>query len=216
MKTTLLTTSDTPRAASTKPIPIIIGLFLASAGGCWGTIYSPFDNAPINTYATGNSACRAEDGRLWYSDDQETVVYWLGTHEIPGTLVMDFAYPFSDGPGPDFAILTGAESWGIYAGPVRFDFYLNGSLQGSLDANLLPNCLNEFEMPNQVVLADSLCLVNIAPDVGINNDADLEILDAGVRYVVPEPRPQLLFCLGGLAAWCFTRNAAIVSCSKIY
>jgi hypothetical protein len=119
---------------------------------------------------------------------------------------MDFAVPFTGGPGSDFAILTGGSPWGVYAGPVRFDFYLNGNLQGSLNANLLENTLNEFDLANQDLLADRLVLINTAPDLGANNDTDLEILDAGVRYIVPEPAPQFLLGLGALIAVCFIQN----------
>jgi len=123
---------------------------------------------------------------------------------------MDFTDPFENGPGSDFAILTGAEPWGIYAGPVTFDFYLNGNLQGSLNTQLLENTLNEFELPGQVMLANRIILINMAPDLGANNDTDLEILDAGVRYTVPEPTPRLLFGLGGLIALCFAQK-----CSRV-
>lgn len=207
LKTILLSIVVILRVASGKRIPVMLGLFLVSTGSCWGMLDAPYDTAPANTSGTGNSASRVEEGALWNADDQTTLIYWLGTDSTPpGTLIMDFANPFENGPGSDFAILTGDETWGIYAGPVTFDFYLNGNLQGSLNTQLLPNTLNEFALPSQVMLANRIDLINMGPNVGANNDADLEILDAGVRYSVPEPTPQLLFGLGGLIALCFAQK----------
>jgi hypothetical protein len=50
---------------------------------------------------------------------------------------MDFAAPFSDGPGDDFAILTGS-FWGPLASAARFEFLFDGLLQTVFTRRLGP------------------------------------------------------------------------------
>jgi hypothetical protein len=68
--------------------------------------------------------------------------------------------------------------------------------------------LNEFDLPNQAIVANRLVLVNTAPDLGANNDTNLQIADAGVRYIVPESTLQFLLGLGALTTVCFSSKSS--------
>lgn len=193
---------------------LIIAAVCLYAGSSDALLPYPYDTPPYQTGARNNSACR-DSGGAFHRDCPSgwvynNLVYWLGTEIIPssgitepGTLVMDFATPFSDVEDRDFAVLTGWECWGPYAGDVRFDFYMNDTIVGSMNCFLLPNSLNEFELPGTGIVANRILLVNTAIDPpGINNDACIELRDAGIsRYganphPIPEPSSLILLCLG--------------------
>jgi hypothetical protein len=69
---------------------------------------------------------------------------------------MDFATLFTDGPGPDFAILTNGQSWGPLADMALFEFFFGDTLQASFTAGLAPDQLFEFEL--QVLVSSQIVL----------------------------------------------------------
>ncbi len=148
---------------------------------------APFDTEPFDTEATGNSAANLF-GFFRQDGGPEQFRYFLGTNFTPGSLIMDFAVPFTDGPGNDFAILTNSQAWGPLADTALFEFFLNGDLQASFVASLTPDQLFEFDLPGSGVVADRVVVTNITPDPpGIDNLATMTFDNAGVAYLVVEP-----------------------------
>ncbi|HSE18641.1 MAG TPA: hypothetical protein VLB46_16415 [Pyrinomonadaceae bacterium] len=169
----LLTTPAFPGQAGARNV---IALSLAS----------PFDTEPFDTEATGNSAANLS-GSFRQDGGPEQFRYFIGTNITAGSLIMDFAVPFTDGPGNDFAILTNAESWGPLADQALFEFFLDGTLQASFIASLAPNQLFEFDLPGTGVVADRVVVTNITPDPPeIDNSTTMTFDDAGVAHLVGE------------------------------
>ena len=158
----------------------------------------PYDNASYTCSGEGVRASRNSGGYLNKTErDQFSIIYWIGT--TPSSLILDFETSFFDGTGDDFAILTSSEGWGHLADAAQFSFFLDGALQGTFDAHLSPDHLHEFELPGDSIIADRIVITNITPDLpGVNNDATMAFIDAGVAYLVPEPATLLLLGMGGL------------------
>ncbi len=144
----------------------------------------PFDTPPFTTDTLGNSASRDSGGFLPRPSQGYTqLIVWLGTNRTPGSLILDFAVPFTDGPGDDFAIRTSSE-WGELADTARFDFYLAGALVGSSTAQLKPAVIQAFDLPGVGIVADRIVITNTTPDPpGINSLADMAFVAAGVAYL---------------------------------
>lgn len=148
---------------------------------------APFDNEPFDTDGTGNSASNLF-GFFRQDGGPQQFRYFLGTNLIPGSLIMDFAVPFTDGPGNDFAILTNSQAWGPLADQALFEFFLDGNLQASFVASLAPDQLFQFDLPGTGVVANRVVVTNITPDPpGIDNLATMTFDNAGVAYLVVEP-----------------------------
>jgi PEP-CTERM motif-containing protein len=117
----------------------------------------------------------------------------VGTNFTPGTLTMDFAAPFSDGPGDAFAILTGS-FWGPLASAARFEFLFDGLLQTAFTAALGPSQLFRFDLPG--IVANRVRVTNISPDpAGVEDLAGMSFVGAGVTSqasATPEPGTLLL------------------------
>jgi hypothetical protein len=161
----------------------LLGL-VRSASGC--SLPPPFNTEPFNTDAKGNAAANLF-GCFRQNGGPKQFRYFLGTNDVPGSLILDFARPFTDGPGNDFAILTNSQSWGPLADMARFDFYLGGNLQASFMASLAPDRLFEFELPGSGLVVDRVVITNITPDPpGIEGLAGMTFDDAGVAYVAGE------------------------------
>ena len=160
----------------------------------------PYDNAPFTSGGGGNSAGRNSGGYLNRPESNYySLISWIGTNNIPGYLQLDFEIPFTDGQGNDFAILTSSESWGYLADIAQFSFYLDGSLQGSFDAHLIADNLHEFDLPGDNIVANRIVITNITPDPpGINDNATMAFIDAGVAYTVPEPATLVMLGFGVL------------------
>ncbi|MFC1996053.1 choice-of-anchor Q domain-containing protein [Chloroflexota bacterium] len=101
---------------------------------------------------------------------------------------MDFAVPFTDGPGSDFAILTNSQAWGALADTALFEFFLDGTLQDSFTASLYPDELFQFDLSGSGLVADRIVVTNITPDPpGTNDLATMTFDDAGVAYPISPP-----------------------------
>lgn len=177
----------------------VVMIFLLGVGGALGgPLPPPFDTEPFHTKAFGNSAANLL-GFFRKDGGPRQFRYSLGTDIIAGSLLMDFATPFIDGPGNDFAILTNSQSWGPLADMALFEFFLGGTLRASFTAPLAPDQLFQFDLPGSSLVVDRIVVTNITPDPpGINNLATMTFDDAGVTYVVPEPSTITLFGFGTL------------------
>ena len=158
----------------------------------------PHDTAPFTINALGNAAMRNSGGFFKIPDRGfSSLVVWLGTETTPGSLAMHFSNPFLDGPGFDFAIRTSAEAWGPLAGNASFEFYNNGTLKGAFNSTLHADRLFEFELPGDGIIANRIVVTNITPDPpGINDDATMAFIDAGVAHTIPAPAALLLCAFG--------------------
>ncbi len=157
----------------------------------------PYDTAPSDTDQLGNSARANGPGFLvdpgagYYN-----LIYYIGTNTIPGSLILDFAMPFTDASGHDFAIKTG-DYWGTFANDALFEFYMGASLVDSFSTSLSASQLFEFEFPGSGLIANQIVITNITPDPpGINNDGTMSFIDAGVAHTVPEPATMFLITTG--------------------
>lgn len=147
----------------------------------------PFDTEPFDTHAVGNAGANLL-GFFRQDGGPQQFRYFLGTNITPGSLTMDFAVPFTDGPGNDFAILTSSQSWGPLADRALFEFFLGGNLQASFIASLTPGQLFQFDLPGSGLVADRVVVTNITPaPPGINDLATMTFDNAGVAYVVAKP-----------------------------
>lgn len=148
---------------------------------------SPFDTEPFDTETTGNAAANLF-GFFRQDGGPQLFRYFIGTNLTPGSLIMDFAVPFTDGPGNDFAILTNSQSWGPFADKALFEFFFGGNLQGSFITSLAPDQLFQFDLPGSGLVVDRVVVTNITPDPpGIDDLATMTFDDAGVAYLVGEP-----------------------------
>lgn len=147
-----------------------------------GPIGPPYSTRPHDTDCAGNCATRNSGGFFRDANTGATsLIYWLGTDVVPGSLILDFSVRFSDGPGNDIAILTSSESWGVQASTASFSLYLAGNLVASFDATLAPDALFEFDIPGVGVVADRIVVTNTTPDPsGTNSLATMAFIDAGV------------------------------------
>ena len=191
-------------------------LFLATVGtrqaaaepvGC---IDAPFTLRPVEVTAVGNSA-QAHTGcfTTWAGSD---MAIFLGTEASvgAGTLKLDFAQTFTDGPGDEFALRTGS-FWGPEGGPVLLQFLLDGALQYSRVATLAPDQLFTFSL-GLFASANQVWITNIAPDPpGVNNLANITLIDAAaLPGDAPVPEPGTLILIGsGLAAALARRRSTV-------
>ena len=183
------------KSLQTKAILSFLVILAFSVNWVFGVLPSPFDTPPYDSDTSGNSSGRNSGGFFpRVSQGWTHLVYWLGTDSTPpGSLILDFAVPFTDGPGSDFAILTGGEAWGYLAGPAEFKFYMGGTFLASFTANLGPSTQFAFDLPGDSIIANRIVIVNMTPDPpGINGYGSMEFLDAGVAYttdanIPPEP-----------------------------
>lgn len=164
-------------------IAVVMFLQLSVGGTAFGgSLPPPFDTAPFDTNAVGNAAANLL-GSFQKDGSAEQFRYFLGTNNTPGSLIMDFTVPFTDGSGNDFAILTHSQAWGPLADTALFEFFLDGNLQTSFIASLTPDQLFEFDLPGNGLVADRVVVTNITPDPdGINDLATMTFDDAGVAY----------------------------------
>jgi hypothetical protein len=147
----------------------------------------PFDTEPFDTDALGNAAANLQ-GFFRKDGGPQQFRYFIGTNLQPGRLILDFAVPFTDGPGNDFAILTNSQSWGPLADLALFEFYLNGTLATSFVASLTPDQLFAFDLPGSGVVANRVVVTNVTPDPpGIDDFATMTFDNAGVAYPIAEP-----------------------------
>lgn len=151
---------------------------------CSATLPAPYDTPPYTVDAIGNSAGRNSGGFFQKpSMGYTSLIIWIGTDIVPGSLIMDFSDPFTDGVGDDFAILTSSECWGPLADTALFEFFMDGSLVDSFSANLAPDRLFEFELPGDDIIANRIVVTNTTPDPpGINDLATMEFIDAGIAH----------------------------------
>lgn len=168
-------------------ISMVMILLLGTVSRTFGdTLPAPFDTAPFDTDATGNSAANLF-GFFRQDGGPQQFRYFIGTNITSGSLIMDFAVPFTDGPGNDFAILTNSQSWGPLANQALFEFFFAGELQASFIASLAPDQLFQFDLPGSGVVADRVVVTNITPDPpGIDDLATMTFDNAGVAYLVGE------------------------------
>jgi hypothetical protein len=182
----------------------------------------PYDTVPFDTDGSGPSASNLF-GSFQKLDSPLSgqLRYFIGsdTNEggtSGGSLIMKFPVLFTDGPGPDFAIITNSQSWGPLADTALFKFFQGSTLMGSYTASLAPDRLFLFDLPGTGILADRIVLTNTTPDPpGTNNLATMTFDNAGVRYAtdqvshsVPEPSIHTLLAIGFaiLAYWQLSRN----------
>ena len=157
-------------------------LFISIPSKASGDPYAPYIIEPNNTDSLGNSASRNSGG---YFDRPDfgyfNLVYWLGTNDEPGRLILFFDSPFGDGPQEDFAIVTGQEVWGTLADTARFEFYLDDVFKGSFEASLSANQIFTFDLPGNNVTVNRVEIINSTPDPpGINDLAAMEFIYAGI------------------------------------
>jgi hypothetical protein len=150
------------------------------------TLPPPFTIEPFDTELAGNSAGNLL-GSFRQDGGPEQFEYFIGTNITPGSVTMDFAIPFTDGPGNDFALLTGFQ-FGPLADMAQFDFYFGGNLRASFTAPLAPNQVFEFELPGDGLVVDRVVVTNVTPDLpGFDDDAGMDLKNAGAAYLVGEP-----------------------------
>jgi hypothetical protein len=176
-----------------------MGLALILALGIFGHAFgasmpAPFNTEPFTVDARGNAAGNSL-GSFRANGGPPVTRIFLGTNFIPGTLIMDWAEPFRDGPGDDFAILTSPQGWGALADRALFQVFSEGEFQTSFTASLGPGQLFRFDFPDNNVVGDRIILTNITPDPPeVNNLADMAFDNAGVTTaVVPVPPAIALF-----------------------
>ena len=179
---------------------LVVGSLPAGAEpiGCLG---APFTLRPVMVSAVGNSAF-ADNGGCLSNAMFDDLSSYLGTDATvgPGTLKLTFASPFTDQPGDEFAVRTGA--FGPQGGPALLQFLLNGALQYSTVATLVPNSVLTFGL-NAFGAANEVWITNLAPDPpGVDDLATISfIAAAAVPAVAPTPEPGTLLLLGsGVAA----------------
>ena len=167
---------------------VIMILLLGVVGRTFGDpLPPPFDTEPFDTDVVGSSAANLL-GFFRQDNGPQQFRYFLGTDITPGSLIMDFAVPFTDGPGNDFAILTSSQSWGPLADTALFEFSLDGNFQASFIASLTPDQLFQFDLPGSGLIVDRVVVTNITPDPpGINNLATMTFDAAGVAHLIAEP-----------------------------
>jgi hypothetical protein len=167
---------------------VVMILLLGMVNRTFGNpLPAPFDTEPFDTETTGNSAANLF-GFFRQDGGPEQFRYFLGTNITPGSLTMDFAVPFTDGPGNDFAILTNSQSWGPLADTALFEFFFHGNLQASFVASLSPDQLFQFELPGTGLVVDRVVVTNITPDPpGFEDLAGMTFDNAGAAYLVGEP-----------------------------
>jgi hypothetical protein len=119
--------------------------------------------------------------------------YFLGSYKDRSTkhdqevsvFEMDFDTPFTDGPGPDFAIRTGPQP--SAAAKVQLQFYLDDAPVATLNVTLLADQLNEFDLglsgqrhvaANRVVLTDKESVT----DPKSPKPLGISLEDAGAAY----------------------------------
>ena len=183
----------------------VVTMFLLGAVGAFGSpLPLPFNTEPFDVSAVGNSGADFL-GFFRQHGGPEQLEISIGTNPPAGSLIMDFAVPFTDGPGNDFAILTSSRSWGPLADKASFQFFLGGNLQGSFTASLAPDQLFQFDLPGSNLVADRIVVTNITPNPvpGVNDLAGMTFDNAGVAYIVgpstvPEPSTIALLTLGTL------------------
>ena len=124
-------------------LDIVLPLVLWSSVSAAPPLPSPYETEPSDTHALGISACNVY-GYFRSDGGPRELRYFIGPD---CSFFMDFAIPFTDGPGNDFAILTSSVAWEPFgrAQSARLDFFRDGSLQGSMAASLLPDQLAEFD-----------------------------------------------------------------------
>jgi hypothetical protein len=166
---------------------VLIILLLGLVNSTFGDpLPPPFDTEPFDTELAGNSAANLF-GFFRQDGGPEQFRYFIGTNFTPGSLTMDFATPFTDGPGNDFAILTNSQAWGPLADKALFEFFFRGNLQASFIASLTPDELFQFDLPGSGLVVDRVVVTNITPDPeGINDLATMTFDNAGVAYLVGE------------------------------
>jgi hypothetical protein len=156
-------------------ILLLVALPGASGGG---PLPSPYDTEPFDTDTIGISG--ANHSGFFRRDGATDLRYFIGPD---CSLFLDFAMPFTDGPGNDFAILTSSQGWEPVGGAklVRFDFFLDGNLQNSFTTSLFPDQLAEFDLPGNGLVANRIVLTSLSADSCTTLD------DAGVAYVIRTP-----------------------------
>ncbi len=176
---------------------VLATLLLGAAGTAFAdSVPPPFLTRPFDIDTFGNSALNYL-GSFRQDGGPPQFRVFLGTDLIPGSLIMYFALPFTDGPGNDFAILTNSQSWGPLAGTALFEFYFGNDLQASFTAQLGPDQLFQFELPGTGLVVNHVVVTNITPDPpGINNLACMTFDDAGAAYPIPEPSSLVLLATG--------------------
>jgi len=163
---------------------ITVGLILAlGVVGSVSALAPPFDTEPFDTGAEGTSAVNLS-GSFRRDGGPEQFRYFIAPE---GSLIMDFATPFTDGQGDDFAILTNSSVWGPLADTALFEFFLDSVLQDSFTASLAPDQLFQFDLPGSGVVANRVVVTNTTPDPpGINDLATMTFDDAGVAHLLRE------------------------------
>lgn len=188
----------------TKPVGLSVFSLCAatavwSAGSAMATpLAAPFDTPPANADSTGASS-NNDQGMFFKAGTGPNRRFFLGTSDNVnignGKLILDFAEPFEDGDGDDFALLAGP-GWGELADTALIEFFLGGALQGSIPASLSEGQLFTFEMPGVGTQADRVVISNTTPDpAGVNDLATMVFDNAGA---VPEPTSLALLGVGGL------------------
>lgn len=160
----------------------MIGISFASDAA---TLPTRFTQQPSNTNAFGNSAAN-EQGQFRRDTPVKRLQYFLGTEASagPGALFLYFDRPFRDGPGADFAIVTG-QDWGALATTALVQFFLGDRFQGSIVVPLAPDQVFRIELPGTAGIADRVVITNLSPDPpGVNDDATMSFVDAGVSHTI--------------------------------
>jgi hypothetical protein len=179
---------------------VVLILLLGTSGGAFGApLPPPYGTEPFDTDLNGNSAANFF-GSFRQDGGPGQFRYFLGTNDFPGSLIMDFAVCFKDGPGNDFALLTNGSAWGPLADKALFQFFWHGNFQASFIASLSPDRLCEFDLPmGDSLVANRIVVTNITSDPpGLNDLACMTFDNAGVAYVTPVPSTITLFGLGAL------------------
>ncbi len=179
---------------------ILLLLFVATSSHAIPTLPLPpkYATDPFDTDVIGNGAANFS-GLFRQDGGPQQFRYFIGTNVTPGSLILDFSQPFTDGAGADFALVTNSESWGVEADTALFEFFSAGVLQASFSASLLPDQVFEFDLPGTGLVADRVVVTNTTPDPpGTNNLATMTFDAAGVAYPtgLPVSEPSTLGLAG--------------------
>jgi hypothetical protein len=175
----------------------------------------PFVTTPFDTDTRGNAS--ANDSGMFRQDGGlPQWRYFLGTEGTPGSLIMDFAAPFTNGPGPDFAIVTSAESWGPRADVALFEFFLEDTFQAAFPAPLDPDKIFLFDLLGSRLVANRVIVTNLTPDPpGINELGTMTFDNAGVAHLLVDPSTFVLLSAGLSALVGLRLVAAAVRCTHV-
>jgi PEP-CTERM motif-containing protein len=169
-------------------LSLILALILTGATEMYGnSVPPPFTNdQPFNTDCLGQCSGNFL-GSFRINGGPPTIRWFIGSGAI---LRLNFAVPFTVGPGNDFAIVTSSEAWTAPAdNTALFRFFFGAKLVASFTSSLAPDQLLQFDLPMGLV-ANRVTVTNLTSGVMTFDDA------GAANRVSQVPEPSTLLTLG--------------------